>query len=87
MLDSRHVLMPIASHFKLSSIQSPETEDEKKCMQRVPYSSAVSRLKYSMVCSKPNLAYAVSMVSKFMTDTRKQHCEVLKQVLRYLKGS
>ena len=87
MEDSRPVLTPIASHFKLSSSHSPQIEDERKLMQRVPYSSAVGSLMYSMVCNRPNLAYAVSMVSRFMANLGKQHWEVLKWVLRYLKGS
>ena len=56
-------------------------------MKRVPYSSAVGSLIYSMVCSRPYLAYVVNMVSRFMSDPRKQHWEVLKWVLRYLRGS
>ena len=47
----------------------------------------VGSLMYSMVCNRSDLAYAVSMVSKFMSDPKKQHWEVLKWVLRYLKGS
>ena len=39
-----------------------------------------------MVCSGLDLAYAVSMVSRFMADPRKQHWEVLNWILRYLKG-
>ena len=87
MFDSRPVLTLIASHFKLSSTQSPQTEDERKFIQRVPYSRAVGSLMYSMVCGRPDLAYPVSMVSKFTSDLGKQHWEVLKWVLRYLKGS
>ena len=56
-------------------------------MQRVSYSSAIGNLMYAMVCSRPDLAHVVSMISRFMSDPRKQHWEVLKWVLRYLKGS
>ena len=87
MFDSRLVLTPIASHFKLSSSQSPQTENERKLLQRVPYFSAVGSLMYSMVCSRPNLAYAVSMVSNFMASLGKQYWEVLKWVMSYLKRS
>ena len=44
MFDSRPMLTPIANHFKLSSSQLPQIEDERKLMQRVPYSSAVGSL-------------------------------------------
>lgn len=42
---------------------------------------------YDIVCSWPDFAFAVSMVSKFMVDPRRQHWEALKWVLRYIKGS
>ena len=42
---------------------------------------------YLMVCSRSDLVYVVSVVSRFMADPGKQHWEVLKWVLRYLKGS
>ena len=86
MFDLRPMLTPIIIHFKLSSSQSPQTKDERKLMQIVPYSSVVDSLMYSIVCSRPDLAYTVSMVSRFMADPGKQHFEVLKWVLRYLKG-
>lgn len=41
---------------------------------------------YLMVCSRPNLAYAVSVVSKFMANLGQEHLEALKWILRYVKG-
>jgi len=35
-------------------------------------SSAVGSLMHAMVCTKPNLAYAVSIVSQFMSNSEKQ---------------
>ena len=29
--------IPLASHFELSFVLSPRTDQEKKCMSRVPY--------------------------------------------------
>ncbi len=42
---------------------------------------------YGMVCSRPDLAYAVSIVSRFMANPGQAHWEALKWVLRYLNGS
>lgn len=56
-------------------------------MRKVPYSNAVGSLMYSMVCTKPDLAYSVSIVSRFMSNLGKDHWEALKWVLRYLKGT
>jgi len=52
-------------------------------MSRVPYASAVGLLMYAIVCTRPDLDYAVSTVSQFMSSG-KQHWKVVKWVLLYL---
>jgi len=42
-------------------------------MSRVSYVSAVGSLMYAMICTRPNLVYAVSTVSQFMSNPGKQH--------------
>uniref|UniRef100_A0A803Q761 Retrovirus-related Pol polyprotein from transposon TNT 1-94 n=1 Tax=Cannabis sativa TaxID=3483 RepID=A0A803Q761_CANSA len=56
-------------------------------MSRVPYASAVGSLMYVMVCTRLNIAYALSMVSKFMGNPKKAHWETVKWILRYLNGT
>ena len=55
-------------------------------MSKVPYSSAIDSLMYAMVCTRPDLAYAVSMVSSFLNQHRKEHSKAVKRISRYLKG-
>jgi len=71
MAEVRPVTTPLAGHFKLSSKQCPQSPDEKEEMSRVPYASAVGSLIYAMVCTRPNLAYAVSTVSQFISNLKK----------------
>ena len=47
-------------------------------MSHMPYSSAVGSLMYTMVYTKPSLAYAVRMVNRYMDNPSKDHCEVVK---------
>lgn len=56
-------------------------------METIPYACAVSSLTYVMVCTRPDLAYAISLVSSFMTYPGKEHWLAHKWVLRYVKGS
>ena len=56
-------------------------------MSRVPYSSVVGSLMYVMVCSRPDLAYAVSVVSRYMEKTSKEHWKAIQRIMRYLHGS
>ena len=45
----KHVNVPLTSHFKISSILSPRTDEENKYMSRVPYANAMGNLMYVMV--------------------------------------
>ena len=72
MHDAKSVSTPIAPHFKLSALQCPTTYGDIECMSRVPYSSVVGSLMYAMVCSRPDLSYAMSLVSRYMVNPGKE---------------
>ena len=84
---SKVVSTPLAGHFKLSVKQYPSTEEEKQGMQKVPYASAVSSLMYAMVCTRPDIAHAVGVVSRFLSKPGREHWEAVKWILRYLHGT
>ncbi|GKV35094.1 hypothetical protein SLEP1_g43407 [Rubroshorea leprosula] len=85
--EAKAVTTPLGAHFKLSSNLSPETEEEKKFMARVPYASAVGSLMYAMVCTHPDISHVVSVVSRYMANPGKGHWEAVKWILRYLRGT
>jgi hypothetical protein len=74
------------AHFKLSVNLSPKSNYEKSYMEKVSYSSAVGSLMYLMVCTRPNLAQVVSVVSRYLSCPGKGHWEAVKWIFRYLKG-
>ncbi|KAL5715795.1 hypothetical protein ACHQM5_017567 [Ranunculus cassubicifolius] len=87
MENAQPVSTPLAAHFKLSGLMSPTTDAEKEYMSQVPYASAVGSLMYAMVCTRPDIAHALSCVSRYMSNPGKQHWEAVKWVLRYLRGT
>ncbi|KAG8475340.1 hypothetical protein CXB51_032188 [Gossypium anomalum] len=87
MQSAKPVSTPLAAHFKLSSALSPQSDDEIEYMSHVPYSSAVGSLMYAMVCSRPDLSYAVSAVSRYMANPGKEHWKAVQWILRYLRGT
>ena len=68
----------LGSHLKLTKDQSPKSEEEKSEMAKVPYASAVGSLMYAMVCTRPDIAHAVGVVSRFMSDPGREHWEAVK---------
>ena len=56
-------------------------------MAKVPYASTIGSLMYAMVCTRLDIAYAVKVVSRHMSNPRKQHWEAAKWILRYLRGT
>jgi hypothetical protein len=87
MHDSKPISTPIAPHFKLSSSQSPNTDSEFEYMSKVSYSSAVGSLMYAMICSRPDLSYAMSLVSRYMSNPGKEHWNAVKWIFRYLRDT
>ena len=87
MIDAKLVSTPLASHFKLSSKQAPQTEEELLKMNTLPYANVVGSIMYTMVSTRPDLAYSLSILSRFMANPGKPHWDALKWVLRYLKDT
>ncbi|XP_062119202.1 secreted RxLR effector protein 161-like [Humulus lupulus] len=84
---AKSVSTPLAPHFKLTKDQSPKTKAERTYMDNVPYASGVGSLMYSMVCTRPDLAQAMSIISRFIFYPGEPHWEALKWILRYVKGT
>jgi len=56
-------------------------------MEDIPYTSAVGTLMYAMVGSRPDLAYAVGVVCRFMNKPGTDHCLAVKWIMKYVKGA
>ncbi|GJW44925.1 hypothetical protein Tco_0073724 [Tanacetum coccineum] len=56
-------------------------------MSKVPYANDVGSLMYLMVCTTPDIAYVVSIMSKYLANPVKNHWEAVKWILKYLKGT
>ncbi|KAL7153130.1 hypothetical protein ABFS83_04G144600 [Erythranthe nasuta] len=87
MQSAKHVSISLAAHFMLSKEQSPKAEPEISEMKNVPYVNAVGYVMYLMDSTRPDIAYFVSYLSRYMSNLGLPHWEALKWLLRYLKGS
>ncbi|CAM6082590.1 unnamed protein product [Calypogeia fissa] len=87
MASAKAMSVPLAAHFKLSAAHCPTDAIEKGLMSKIPYDSAVGSLMYLMVCTRPDIAHAVGVVSRYMANPGKVHWEAVKWILRYLQGT
>jgi len=51
------------------------------------YQQIIGPLMYLVISTRPDLAFTVSALSQFSSKPTTQHMGILKQVLRYLKGT
>ena len=87
MMGGKTLSTPLPSYVKLCLDDCPKSDAERDEMAKVPYSSAVGSLMYAMICTRPDIAYAVGVVSRYMANPGKKHWEAVKGIMRYLKGT
>ena len=78
---------PISHGEKLSLAQCPKNEFEREPMKGIPYASAVGSLMYAQVCTRPDIAFVVGLLGRYLSNPGMDHWNVVKRVLRYLKGT
>ena len=54
-------------------------------MRRVPYTSVVGRLMYSMMCTRPDICYAIGIVNRYQSNPGLAHWIAVKHILQYLR--
>ena len=62
-------------------------DDEREEMKTIPYSSVVGSLMYAQVCTRPDIAFIVGMLGRYLSNPGSQHWKAAKKVLRYLQGT
>ena len=72
---------PMVPHTALSRA------DGKPLDSTVPYAALVGSLLYLTVNTRPDLAFVVGVLSRFMSNPREPHWVAAKRVLRYLAGT
>src|SRR4051812_15032046 len=78
--DCKPTHVPMEPRLKLSKKSQALTVDATE------YRSVVERLRY-LVNTRPDLAYSVGVVSRFMEEPTTEHWTAVKYILRYIKGT
>src|SRR4051812_40730678 len=54
-------------------------------MDKVPYASAIGSIMYAMLCTRPDVAHAISFTSRYQSDLGLEHWKAVKNILKYLR--
>ncbi|PRQ27363.1 putative RNA-directed DNA polymerase [Rosa chinensis] len=77
--------VPMSKGDKLTKEQCPQNDIERENMKTKPYAQLVGSLMYAQVCTRPDLAYAVGILSRFQSNPGPEHWIAGKKILRYLQ--
>lgn len=82
MTDCNPVSVPLSPSLDLTSFSPDEQFPDAS-----RYRSMVGKLLFASNTVRPDLSYAVSVLSRYIKDPKEVHMKAAKQVLRYVKGT
>ena len=87
MQNSKRGFLPMCHGISLSNTQCPTMQDELDHMSKIPYASAIGSIMYAMLCTRPDVSYALSMTRRYQLDPGESHWTVVKNILKYFRRS
>ena len=84
MENAKKGLLPMSHGTVLSKNQSPQTANERVQMTTVPYVSAIGSIMYAMICTRPDVSFALSVSSRYQSNPGMGHWTAVKNILKYL---
>ncbi|GKA91553.1 retrotransposon protein, putative, ty1-copia subclass, partial [Tanacetum coccineum] len=87
MENSKRGSIPMQDKLRLSKSQGASTPAKLKCMQNVPYASVVGSIMYVVRCTRPDVAFAQNITSRFQQNPSDLHWTTVKNILKYLRNT
>ena len=76
-------LLPLSYGIRLSKMMCPNTSDEIECMSRIPYALTIRSLMYVMLYTRPDIAFTMSVTSRYQSNPDEKHWIAVKNILKY----
>ena len=70
---------------KLSKTQNLTTAEDRERMKVIPYASTIGSIRYAMLCTRPNVYFAMSLARGYNSDPGVDHWTAVKIILRGLR--
>ncbi|KAF7762621.1 hypothetical protein Agabi119p4_9214 [Agaricus bisporus var. burnettii] len=87
MADAKPRSTPLPAGLTLSTDDAPKSLEEMKDMKNIPYREALGSLMWLQVATRPDLSYAVNLLSRFASNPGRAHWNAIKHTIAYLKGT
>ena len=87
MEDCKPVGTPLDPGSKLSIADSPQTIEDVAVMRSKPYAEAVGTLMYIAIATRPDIAYAVGVLSRFSSNPGVAHWKAVQHLFRYMQAT
>ncbi|KAK8713339.1 hypothetical protein V6N13_148560 [Hibiscus sabdariffa] len=81
----RGFFLPMRHGISLSKEMCPSTPQERERMSQIPYASTIGSVMYAMICTRPDLSYALSMTSRYQSNPGEGHWTTVKNIIKYLR--
>jgi hypothetical protein len=85
MQDSKKGFLPMSRGITLSKKQCPSEPNEQERMRAVPYASTIGSIMYGILCTRPDVSYALSATSRYQSNYGEAHWTIVKNILIYLR--
>jgi hypothetical protein len=59
--------------------------NEQERMRVIPYASIIGSIMYAMICTRPDVSYALSGTSRYQSNYGETHWTIVKNILKYLR--
>ncbi|KAJ9547728.1 hypothetical protein OSB04_020271 [Centaurea solstitialis] len=83
--ESKKGFIPMQHGIVLSKTQCPVSSQDQDKMKSIPYASAIGSIMYAMLCTRPDVAYSVSVTSRYQQNPGEPHWVAVKNILKYLR--
>ena len=54
-------------------------------MSTIPYASTIGSIMYAMLCTRPDISFALSVTSRYQSDFGDAHWTIVNSILKYLR--
>ncbi|GKF91292.1 hypothetical protein Tco_0274993, partial [Tanacetum coccineum] len=85
--NSKRGTIPMQEKLDLNKSQGAQTPKEVIRMKILPYALPVGSIMYAVRCTRPDVAFAQNITSRFQQNPCKLHWTAVKNILKYLRNT